>query len=178
MLSERGLRDGRTLAVAHARPQEAAEVVAYVEGVSAESDFLTFGPGEFGIPVDDEVRFIAGLEGGQTGFMLLGRVGGVLASTCTVMRGRRARLNHIGEFGITVARSHWGLGVGRGMCEAMLREARRVGITKVDLKVREDNARAIRLYESVGFVREGLAARELRVGDRYFADVLMGICLD
>jgi len=53
-----------------------------------------------------------------------------------------------------------------------------VGVTKLSLEVREDNAGAIRLYESVGSRREGRVARALKIGDTYFADVAMGICLD
>ncbi len=93
------------------------------------------------------------------------------------MRSARPRIRHIGEFGIIVAKSHWGLGVGKAMCLAMLDAARHVGVTKVNLEVREDNARAIRLYEAVGFTREGVTARASRMGESYFANVMMGICL-
>jgi len=172
------LRDGRTVVISRARPPDAAAIVAYVEQVAGESDFLTFGAGEFGISIEDEERFIADLADGQKGFMLTAVVEGRIVSTCVVTRPQRARVHHIGTFGISVAKSHWGLGVGQRMCEAMLETAREVGITKVRLEVREDNARAIRLYESVGFQREGVAPRALRIGDRYYADVVMGICLD
>jgi RimJ/RimL family protein N-acetyltransferase len=175
---ETRLRDGRTLHVAHAQPADAADIVAYVERASGESDYLTFGVGEFGITADDEAKFIAGLEGGRFDFMLAGRVDGQIVSTCTLMRPKRPRVRHIGEFGISVARSHWGLGVGRAMCLAMLDVARQVGVTKVNLQVREDNATAIRLYERVGFRREGVATRASRIEGRYFANVIMGACLD
>jgi RimJ/RimL family protein N-acetyltransferase len=55
--------------------------------------------------------------------------------------------------------------------------SRQVGITKVNLETREDNVAAIRLYESVGFQREGILARAIRIGDRYYADLAMGIAL-
>jgi RimJ/RimL family protein N-acetyltransferase len=178
MRLESRLKDERTLLITHAEPKDAAEIVAYAVGVSGESDFLTFGPDEFGMTVADETKFIANLEGGLFNFMLKGVVDGQVVSICTVMRPKRPRVRHIGEFGVSVARSHWGLGVGRSMCLTTLDVARRVGVTKVDLKVREDNERAICLYESIGFQREGVTARALRVGDRYYADVIMGMCLD
>jgi ribosomal protein S18 acetylase RimI-like enzyme len=53
-----------------------------------------------------------------------------------------------------------------------------VGVTKVNLEVREDNASAIRLYEAVGFTREGVTARASRMAESCFANVMMGICLD
>jgi RimJ/RimL family protein N-acetyltransferase len=175
---ERRLADRRTLVITHAEPDDPAAIVAYVERACGESDFLTFGPGEFGISVEDETRFIAALDGGRFDFMLKGVVDGEIVSACMIMRPKRPRVRHIGDFGISVARSCWGLGVGRHMCLAVLDVARRVGVTKVNLQVRDDNARAMRLYESVGFRREGVTERALRIGDRYFANVMMGIALD
>ena len=128
--------------------------------------------------MDDETKLIASLADGRAGFLLKGTVDGAIVSTSTLMRPKRSRVRHVGVFGISVARSHWGLGVGKGMCTAMLATARAVGVTKVNLEVREDNVSAIRLYESVGFVREGKSARALRIGDRYFDNLAMGICLD
>jgi len=172
------LKDGNRVVVSHAESGDAAEIVAYIERVSGESDFLTFGPGEFGMTVDDERKFISDLGDGRSGFILKGVVGGKIVSTCTIQRSSRSRVSHIGTFGISVAQSHWGLGIGRAMCAAMLDVARRIGVTKVDLRVREDNARAIHLYESLGFRREGVAQRGMKIGDRYFADVIMGVSLD
>jgi RimJ/RimL family protein N-acetyltransferase len=176
---ESRIKDGSSLRIAHVEPTDAAEMVAYVNRVCGESDYLTSGPGEFEMTVADEERFIDGLDGGRFNFMLKGVVNGKIVSLCQIAtRRNRPRIRHIGEFGITVAKSHWGLGVGRAMCLVMLDVARQVGVTKVDLKVREDNVNAIRLYESLGFQREGVAARALKIGDRYFTDVLMGMCLD
>jgi RimJ/RimL family protein N-acetyltransferase len=178
MRIESRLADGRKLLIRHAEPTDAAEIVAYLETISAETDFLTFGAGEFGLSVKDETKFIEELSGGRFNFMLKALVGGRIVATCTIMRPRRPRVRHIGDFGISVAKAYWGLGVGRNLCLAMIETAREVGVTKIDLKVREDNARAIRLYESVGFEREGRSERALRVGDRYYADIMMGLCLD
>jgi RimJ/RimL family protein N-acetyltransferase len=176
---ERHLKDGRSLRISHVRRTDAAEIVAYVNRVCGESDYLTFGLGEFEMTVQEEEKFIDALEGGRFDFMLKGVVDGEIVSLCQIVsRRNRPRVRHLGEFGVTVAKSHWSVGVGRAMCLAMLDVARRVGVTKVNLKVREDNVNAIRLYESLGFQREGVATRALKVGDRYFADLLMGMCLD
>jgi RimJ/RimL family protein N-acetyltransferase len=172
------LADGRKLVIGHVEVDDAAELVAYVNRISGESDFLTFGSGEFGMSVEDETKFIQALDGGRFNFMLKGVIEGEIVSASTLMRQKRPRVRHTGEFGISVAKSHWGLGIGKNMCLTMLAVARRVGVTKVNLKVREDNHRAIRLYESVGFRREGLTQRALRLDDRYFAELDMGACLD
>ncbi len=178
MKFESHLADGRKLVIQHAEPKDAAEIVGYLERVSAETDFLTFGAGEFGLSVNDETKFIDELRGGRFNFMLEAVVDRRIVATCTLMRPRRPRVRHIGDFGISVAKAYWGLGIGKKLCLAMIETARELGVTKIDLKVREDNARAIRLYESVGFKREGVNERALRVGGRYYADLMMGLCLD
>ena len=48
-------------------------------------------------------------------------------------------------------------------------------VSKVNLRVRSDNERAIRLYERKGFVREGTTSRESRVGGTYFSCDHMGL---
>jgi RimJ/RimL family protein N-acetyltransferase len=110
--------------------------------------------------------------------MLKGVVERAIVSTCTLMRPARPRVRHMGVFGISVAQSHWGIGVGKAMCLGVLSVARQVGVTKVDLQVRDDNVNAIRLYESLGFKREGVSSRALKIGERYFDNIVMGLCLD
>ena len=47
-------------------------------------------------------------------------------------------------------------GIGRGVLEALLREAKRRGVETVHLEVREGNLGAIGLYRSLGFEMVGL----------------------
>ena len=46
-LSKHQLRDGRVLVIREAAIEDAHVVLDYIESISAESDFLSFGPGEF-----------------------------------------------------------------------------------------------------------------------------------
>lgn len=56
---------------------------------------------------------------------------------------------------IAVTASHRGKGVGRAIVARMLGSARENGIEAITLEVNENNAPAIALYESVGFVYSG-----------------------
>jgi RimJ/RimL family protein N-acetyltransferase len=174
-LADRSLKDGSTLRISHAEPADAERLVAYASRTATESDFLTFGEGEFGVAVEEEVRFVASLEGGGAGFMLKGAVGHDIVSLAVVMRGKRPRIAHVGELGLSVAKSHWGLGAGRRMCEACIDVARTLGVTKMILDARSDNAVAIGLYERLGFVREGERTRVFRIRGEYFSAVMMGM---
>ena len=48
------LRNGRVLVISEAAVEDAGAVLDYVEGISGESDFLTFGPGEFELTAAEE----------------------------------------------------------------------------------------------------------------------------
>ena len=64
------------------------------------------------------------------------------------------------------------------MSEVAVAVAAERGVRKLNLRVRADNRRAIRLYQALGFSREGLSPRALCVRGRFFAEVMMGLCLD
>lgn len=64
-------------------------------------------------------------------------------------------------------------GVGRRLVEACIEQARSRGARKLSLRVLGDNIAARRLYESCGFIAEGILREEYFLGGRYVDDVLM-----
>jgi ribosomal protein S18 acetylase RimI-like enzyme len=65
-----------------------------------------------------------------------------------------------------------GLGVGRRILQAILDHA--AGrVEQVQLAVTTDNAAAKALYEAMGFVEYGRELHSLKVGERYWDDVLL-----
>ncbi|MFC5804583.1 GNAT family N-acetyltransferase [Streptomyces formicae] len=76
--------------------------------------------------------------------------------------------------GISVADWARGRGVGRALLRAAADEARRQGAVRITLRVLGHNTPARRLYESEGYVVEGVLPGELFLAGRYVDDVLMG----
>ena len=105
------------------------------------------------------------LEPGPNAHPVVGVVAGEPVAMGTLMRngGRRA---HSGEVFLFVHDDHWGRGIGRRMLGALTELADGwLGLTRLQLEVNVDNARAIRLYERAGFEVEGtLRADTLREG--------------
>ena len=64
-------------------------------------------------------------------------------------------------------------GVGTALMEALLAFARKNGIEQLELEVRSDNDRAIRLYERFGFTRIGTIPAFLKVNGEDFASDYM-----
>lgn len=67
-----------------------------------------------------------------------------------------------------------GRGVARALVEAACERARREGARRVTLRVLGHNHPARRLYESTGFVVEGVLPGEFLLDGAYVDDVLMG----
>lgn len=66
------------------------------------------------------------------------------------------RQKHVCSLGISIAHAYQGRGVGRALMNACLDFADRwANYSRVTLTVHADNARAIKLYESLGFQHEG-----------------------
>ena len=97
-------------------------------------------------------------------------------SVLTFEAGRRLRVRHCGEFGMSVRRPYWGLGIGSLMLETLIDWARDTEIVKkINLRVRTDNLRGIRLYKRKGFVIEGTIHREIFLDGRYYDHHWMGL---
>jgi ribosomal protein S18 acetylase RimI-like enzyme len=80
--------------------------------------------------------------------------------------------------GIAVDPALQGRGVGRALIEAAVAEARARGARRLTLRVFSANERARRLYESAGFVVEGVLRDEFLLDGRYVDDVLMARVLE
>lgn len=173
---EHELKDGRTLLIREAAPEDVRIVFDYLEQVSSETDFLTFGPGEFGHTVAEEEDHLRESRECDNRLYIIGLIADRLASVLTFSGGRRPRVRHSGEFGLSVRKQDWGLGVGSLMMEALIDWARAGGIvTKIDLRVRTDNRRAMALYRRAGFVIEGTLRSEILLDGKYFDLHWMGL---
>jgi len=79
--------------------------------------------------------------------------------------------------GIAVDPGRQGRGVGRALIDAAIAEARRRGARRLTLRVFSPNEPARRLYESAGFVVEGVLREEFFLDGAYVDDIQMAIDL-
>ncbi|WP_405643200.1 GNAT family N-acetyltransferase [Streptomyces sp. NBC_00019] len=76
--------------------------------------------------------------------------------------------------GLVVAEEARGAGVARALLRAVQEEARKLGARRITLRVLGHNAPARKLYESEGFVVEGVLPEEFLLDGEYVDDVFMG----
>lgn len=170
------LKNGCVLLIREAMPEDARAVLDYVEAVSGESDFLTFGPGEFDLTEAQEADFLRRCYDSDNQIYLVGSIADQIVSTLSFAAGRRPRVRHSGEFGLSVRKEYWGLGIGSFMLDALIDWARATQVVKkINLHTRTDNQRAIALYLRKGFVIEGTVNRGIFLHGEYFDHYLMGL---
>ncbi len=157
-----------SFSVERARPEDAAALIEYLRVVGGESDNLTFGAEGIPVTVEEEAGFIRKNSENPRDLMVLAKEGGSIIGDGHIEAFSR-RLSHRAGLGITVRKAAWGRGVGTAIMERLIAHAREQGIEIIELQVRSDNARAIRLYEKFGFVKIGHYPGFLKV-DRVYAD--------
>ena len=98
-----------------------------------------------------------------------------LIGWCDVFPHWAHALQHVGTLGMGVLDGYRGRGIGERLLRRTLAHALEKGIYRVTLEARSDNARAIRLYERVGFRHEGVARAALRFDGRFHDAVQMAL---
>lgn len=169
------LRDGRRVRIRRAEPDDAAAVLAYLCRVGAESVNLTFGAEGPGISEEEEREYLARVAASDNSLAILALDGDRIVGGLTFDGGRRERLRHQGEFGISLLQAYTGQGLGKALLEYLISWAERGGVVrKINLKVRSDNVAAIRLYERMGWVLEGRTTRDTLIDGQFSDCLLMG----
>ena len=69
--------------------------------------------------------------------------------------GPQYKVAHRAEFGISILKEYWGLGIGRALMEACIQCAKTAGYAQLELEVVAENAKAISMYQTAGFVEYG-----------------------
>jgi RimJ/RimL family protein N-acetyltransferase len=91
------LKNNHTLVIREAAAQDAQAVLDYVHAISGETDFLSFGPGEFEVPLDREREILQRYHKADNQLYLIGLLDSQIVSTLSFSGGHRPRIRHTGE---------------------------------------------------------------------------------
>ncbi len=167
------LRDGRTCTIRAWTEDDAAQFVSVMPKVTAETDFLGYMGGEFNMTVEQEVEFIRNHHAMPQSWSVLAEIDGAIIAFAGAESQDRKRYAHHAEFGLTVAREYWGQGLGRKLTELAIEWGRQIGLHKLYLRVFDNNTRAIKLYESAGFVEEARLRDDFLHSDGAYGDTIV-----
>ncbi len=146
---------------------------AVLDSVARERRYLSFLEAP---PLDEIAAFVLdNIRKGHPQFVAL--VEGCVVGWCDVLPIARPTQAHSGILGVGISSEHRGRGIGTALIQAALANAKAAGFTRVELTVRENNKRAIALYERLGFAHEGVKRNAVRVDGKYENLLCMALLL-
>lgn len=157
------LKDGRTCVLRNGTARDGFAVYANFNLTHGQTDFLLSYPEENSMTAEQEAQFLQKKTESQREIELVAEIGGRIVGTAGIEQvGAKEKVRHRAEFGIGVDQAYWGLGIGRALMEACVACAKKAGYAQLELNAVADNKRALKLYESVGFVEFGRNPRGFR----------------
>lgn len=113
-----------------------------------QTDYLLSYPDENSFDVMQESQFLKEKSESSNEIEIVAVVGNVVVGTAGIEAiGSKYKVRHRAEFGISVAKDFWGLGIGQAL--------RAAGYIQLELSVVAENERALSMYEKAGFVKYG-----------------------
>ena len=150
------IKDGRKCLLRNGTAEDGKIVLECFRKCHEETDFLLTYPDENTFTEDQEAEYLQAKTDSANEIEIIASVGSKVAGTAGIDTiGDKYKIRHRAEFGISVLKEYWGLGIGRALTEACIECAREAGYLQVELDVVADNKNAIALYESLGFVEYG-----------------------
>ena len=168
----------RSVRIREARAEDAAPLIVLFQTLYSETTFLLFEPGESVPSLEHYAKRITELAQAESGVMFVAESGGALIGVIFGNRGIAKRTGHSLYLVLGVVQVHWNRGVGRSLLESAEAWATKRQLHRLELTVQTANARAIALYEKVGFVREGTKRHSLKIEGRYVDELLMSKLID
>ena len=172
------LKNDQELLIRRAQVSDAAEILDYMASVNSESKNLLREPHEFTMTLEQEEAFLEANLASPSSIMLCGLVDDKIVSVSGFNGRSLSRIKHRASLGMSVLKAYNGIGVGSLMMEALIENAKRLGLKKLDLDVRVDNEPAIKLYEKYGFEYEGRIRMGMYVDNKYVDLQVMGKILE
>lgn len=173
------LKNGEEIILREGKKEDSSKIIVYMNKIAGETDYHAFGKGEFQDTVENEENFLEDCLQSDNKLFIIAEKNNQIIGNLTFIGGHRSRIRHAGNIGITVLKDFWGLGIGRILMNYLIDWAKESKIVKkINLTVREDNTRAIKLYEDLGFKKEGLITRYFYVNEKYYNAIFMGLNID
>jgi ribosomal protein S18 acetylase RimI-like enzyme len=169
---EVSLRDGQAVTIRPADPAEVELALDYQQELHAsDGRFLLAQADEFERDAPKLAERLGKSRDDPRSLHLLAWAGGRVVGDVMFQGGSKRRVRHTGWLGIGVRPGWQGRGLGRTLMETLLSwAAAHPEIERVQLRVYCDNARAVALYRSFGFVEECRSLHAFKVEDGSYAD--------
>lgn len=150
------LKNGKTATLRSGTINDGEEALKVFNLTHEETDYLLSYPNENSMTAADEGEFLEEKAKSDKEAELVAIVDGRIVAIAGIEAvGTKYKLKHRAEFGISIIREYWGLGLGTALTRALIACAKGAGYTQLELNVVGENESAIALYRKCGFVEYG-----------------------
>ena len=150
------LKDGRTCVLRNGTQQDAQASLDVFVRTHAQTDYLLTYPDEITFTVEQQAEYLKKKADDEGEIEILAEVDGRIVGTAGVDRmDTKIKLKHRAEFGVSIDKAYWNLGIGRALTRACIECAAEAGYTQLELQAVADNEHALALYRSEGFTEFG-----------------------
>jgi RimJ/RimL family protein N-acetyltransferase len=171
--------DHKNVIIRKVHKSDAKELVEYLNIIGGESDYLTFGAGDFGKSVEQEEAYIENILKEENAIAIIAEINGKIVGNLNFSGGPRQRTAHAGEIGVSVLKEYWGNKIGEDMIKYLIEWSKTSSIIrKINLRVRTDNKRGIKLYKKLGFLEEGIIKRDFLINGEFYDSLEMGLLIN
>ena len=121
-----------------------------------QTDYLLTYPDENTFDAAQESRILKEKENSENEIEIIAIIDGAVIGTAGIEAvGAKYKVRHRAEFGISVLKKFWGLGIGQALMTSCIECAKTAGYSQLELSVVAENVRAFSMYEKAGFIEYG-----------------------
>ena len=150
------LKDGRSCVLRNGDFDDGQAVYDIFILTHGQTDYLLSYPEENSFTPKQEAEFLKGKTESPNEIEIIAVVDDKVVGTAGIeCVGRKFKTRHRADFGISVDKNYWRLGIGDALTAACIECAKKAGYTQLELRAVAENRAAINLYKKHGFIEYG-----------------------
>ena len=150
------LKDSRECILRNGEEHDGQAVLANFILTHEQTAYLLSYPDENTMTAEQEGHFLQRKADSETEIEILAEVDGAVAGLAGIESvGGRDKIRHRADFGISIDRQYWNLGIGTALMNACVDCARKAGYEQIELSVVAENKPALAMYRKAGFEEYG-----------------------
>jgi RimJ/RimL family protein N-acetyltransferase len=162
------LKDNTIVDIMEASVEDAEELLELYELVKNETSFLIMDDSDADFNLEKEIEYLKKCNESVTSKVFVAKIDGRIVGDCWLTGHMSDKTKHNVCLGVAVLKEYWHKGLGRLLIEHTINYARiTTEIKNIYLEVRKDNEFAIKLYESLGFIKTGDMPDKIFIDGKY-----------
>lgn len=154
---------------------DSEEFMMFLNIVSDETSFLLSSSKERGLNAEQEAKIIRDIKREKRSAIFIAEFEEHIIGSCALHLNKSRRISHRADLGISLLKDFWGNGIATRLAETVIDYAKIIELKKLELTVRVDNERGIKLYKKLGFDIEGTIRSYFYIDNNYYDAFIMGI---